>query len=78
MKKECNQKYLGHPECFKKEFNLSDLKNLEIPNEWECSNCDMMNDGDNPFCSHCDNEAHEREELKKEIKEEILEDLKRK
>ena len=60
--------------------NLKDLANIKDENEWECSNCDMMNYGNNPYCRDCESEEsdkwEEREELKKEIKEEILEELK--
>ncbi len=56
-------------------MKLKTLSDLKITDEWECSNCDSMNDGENPYCRHCDREAYEREELKQEIKEEILEDL---
>jgi len=57
---------------------LKTLKDIEIDdiNEWECSNCDYMNVGDNPYCYSCDRENYDREELKKEIKEEVVEELK--
>ena len=57
---------------------LKTLKDIEIDdiNEWECSNCDYMNVGDNPYCYSCDRENYDREELKKEIKKEVVEELK--
>jgi len=62
----------------KNKEELRTLKDLEIDdiNEWECSNCDYMNVGDNPYCYYCDRENYDKEELKKEIKEELKEELK--